>query len=144
MTATEFCTKHGIIANVTRTDSNPSMENSRQMDHWRVTLERYDVSESGGLIHPKLGSLTTTFSKGFGHKGKAPTAAEVMECLVMDASPFAHDSLVTLEDWCNDFGYDPDSRKAERIFNLCREGAVELRSFLGRQLFYEVTKEGLE
>ena len=49
------------------------------------------------------------------------------------------------EDWCSDFGYDADSRKAEKTFKVCEHQAKRLRSFLGdslyKQLLYDTERE---
>lgn len=37
----------------------------------------------------------------------------------------------TFEEWANEFGYDPDSRKAEVIYRACLEIALKLRNGLG-------------
>lgn len=49
-----------------------------------------------------------------------PTAYDVLACL----SPLYED---TLEDFCSSYGYDADSRTAERIFNACKEQDRNLR-----------------
>lgn len=52
-----------------------------------------------------------------------PDAADVVHCLLMDASGTDE----TFEDWAGNLGYDPDSRKAEGIFKACRDVAAALR-----------------
>lgn len=37
---------------------------------------------------------------------------------------------VTFEDWAQDFDYDPDSREAERVFNLCRDQWAKVLSIM--------------
>lgn len=49
-----------------------------------------------------------------------PTEYDILACL----SPLYED---TLEDFCSSFGYDPDSRTAEKIFNNCIEQDRKLR-----------------
>lgn len=58
-----------------------------------------------------------------------PTAEEVLECLLSDASGV--ECARSFEDWASDLGFDPDSRKAERIYKACERIAVKLRRFLG-------------
>lgn len=57
----------------TRVDHNPAMDDSANMDHWRCTLTRAGRR------------MALTFSKGFGHQGKPPSLAEVLECCALDA-----------------------------------------------------------
>lgn len=48
-----------------------------------------------------------------------PTLPDVMFSLVMDAQCVFDGQ--TFDDFCGDFGYDNDSRSAERIFQACRD-----------------------
>ena len=56
-----------------------------------------------------------------------PDVATVMSCLQSDA----HGGDNTFEDFCADFGYDPDSRKAHAIWVRCVNTRLELRNVLG-------------
>lgn len=48
-----------------------------------------------------------------------PILADVLHSLMLDGGPhFNHENF---EDWCGNFGYDSDSRKAEATYNICRE-----------------------
>jgi hypothetical protein len=82
--------------------------------HWAVTL--------------RMGrkQMTVPFSQGWAHT-KPPTAADVLDCLASDASG-ADESF---EDWAANYGYDTDSRKAERTYNAVRKQTARLRQFLG-------------
>jgi hypothetical protein len=42
---------------------------------------------------------------------------------------------IDFEEWAADLGYDPDSRKAEKLFKTCEKQAGRLRSFLGDDLY---------
>lgn len=55
-------------------------------------------------------------------KPQAPHAADVLYSLILDSSAVGQ----SFNDWCSDFGYDTDSRKAERIYHACQEGADKL------------------
>lgn len=110
----------------TRTDSNPYMENSDRMDHWRCTL-RY-----------KGRSMTVTFSKGEGHHGAEPTIDEVLECLVEDARSWERST--SFEEWAGEYGYNTDSRKAERTYRAVKREAEGLRRLLGTE--YDAILDG--
>jgi hypothetical protein len=56
-------------------------------------------------------------------KPVAPKLDDVLACLVRDA---IH-STQTFDDWCSDYGYDTDSRKALQIYMDCQEIAKKLR-----------------
>lgn len=59
----------------------------------------------------------------------APTALEVMYSLLLDASSADY----SFENFCGEFGYDEDSRKAEQIWRGCQEQARKLRELLGAE-----------
>jgi hypothetical protein len=77
------------------------------------------------------------------HMGPAlkggPQAADVLECLVSDASSI--EGSGTFESWAEDFGMDPDSRTAEQTWRQILEQAHRLRGFLGRDFDYVVKGE---
>ena len=56
-----------------------------------------------------------------------PTLADVLECVAMDASGADQ----TFEDWASGYGYDPDSRSAERTWKACVMQTAKLRRLLG-------------
>lgn len=72
-------------------------------------------------------TMTTPFYQGLAHV-HAPTAADVLECLLSDASVDGQ----SFEEWASDTGFDPDSRKAEKIYNACVSQTTKLKTLLGR------------
>jgi len=70
--------------------------------------------------------METPFKQGTAH-ADAPTAAEVLSCLLSDSQAIDQ----TFEEWCDNFGYDPDSRAAEATFLACRSTSHKLHNFLG-------------
>jgi len=60
---------------------------------------------------------------------KGPSSADVLASLVMDASGI--DNSTSFEAWATEYGYDPDSRKAEAIYKECLKLAPKVREFLG-------------
>jgi len=138
MTMAEFISSRKITMTAERVDANPNMD-SQDMDHWKVTLRRYVAyldRGNGGRSR----TLTTYFSMGYGHKGKAPTADKVLDCLASDAHGANSE---TFEDWCSNYGYDADSRKAEKTYKACERTRDQLRRFLDGDLdtiFYGVER----
>jgi len=63
---------------------------------------------------------------GIGCK-KGPDSAGVMSCLLLDASALD----MSFDSWCMEYGYDIDSRKAEKIYFECCESGARLQKFLG-------------
>ena len=54
-----------------------------------------------------------------------PTREGVLGCLLSDCT---EDSF---EDWCSNYGYDTDSRKAFATWEACRATMPKVRAFLG-------------
>lgn len=57
----------------------------------------------------------------------APTLTRYLECLQLDARSGEH---LLFEDFADEFGYDLDSRKAEKIWRACQQTRGELQKFL--------------
>ncbi len=81
---------------------------------WRVTL-RY-----------RRRRLTVPFYTGPAIE-REPSAADVLSCIISDARAGEQD----FEDFCSEFGYDNDSRKAERTWKSCASMAPKVRQLLG-------------
>lgn len=101
-------------------------ENTREgwgTDHdtWRVQIRRGQRA------------YTTDYSAGFGHRvdgqPKAPKLADVLACLLSDASTSAE----SFYDFCSNFGYDTDSRKAHATWKACRRTAAAMDRVLGAE-----------
>jgi len=90
-------------------------DRTRTWEHtaWKVTL-RYE-----GRI------MSTPFYSGIGNTD-APTAADVLECLLSDASSADMD----YDDWRGEFGYE-DEQTARRTYNAVVRQTAKLRSLLG-------------
>lgn len=122
-TIQSFVEEHKIRITVEWTDYNPNNPEWNSADHWKVIL--------------KIGrrQMTTYFSKGYGHHGAEPTAEEVLDCLAQDISGYLN--ARGFEDWCSEYGYDTDSRKAERIYNVIARQAKQLARFIGDEAAHD-------
>lgn len=136
----------GITFEAMPADSNPSMDDSVKMDHWSVKLTR-----------PDCPSMTLMYSMGIGHrrnphkpnacypgrirtihdqeqaakfKPVKPKLIDILYCLVVGGDCLEN----TFEEWCDNWGYDVDSRKAERTFKLCYLQTIQVRRLLGDDL----------
>lgn len=85
--------------------------------HWRVLLQR-----SGA-------ELVTHYSQGPALKDD-PEAEDVVWSLLSDTSDIEGTAF---EEWADNLGFDPDSRKAERIFKACEETLSRLLLLFTRQ-----------
>ena len=113
----EFINHNRIHARAEWTDDNPGMSDMPAgSSHWRVILTR-----SGKR-------MTVPFSQGPAIS-REPTAEDVLDCLASDAASF--ENAQSFEDWASEYGYDADSRKAERIYRAVEKQTVKLRAFMG-------------
>lgn len=107
-------------------DENKSAPDWKDANHFKVILRR-----SGKR-------MTLYFSQGYGISGE-PTAEGVLDCIASDSAGV--ENARSFEDWCGDYGYDTDSRKAERIFKVCEAQAQKLKNFLGDDLYKELLRD---
>jgi hypothetical protein len=131
--------------------------NSGEKTHtlnWRVSFTRADVSFAldyqQGIGHvPRYMEPRTLFDQEclgkpwetgkYGHslnvkRLPAPTAADVLSCVILDSEAIEQ----SFEDWASDFGYDTDSRKAERIYHECVAQARDAQRVLGASLIAQL------
>ena len=107
-------------------------------DEWRVTFQRVNSDNR----RPTGDSpLETRFYTGIGHRKPnqraydktprpvTPTAASVLYSLLADASADGE----SFSDWCTNYGYDTDSRKALAMYLECQETAAKLARLFNRE-----------
>lgn len=63
-----------------------------------------------------------------------PLASDVFSCIYSDSRDFWTDRPESFEEWAGNLGYDPDSRKAERIYKTCQQQAKRAREVFGALL----------
>jgi hypothetical protein len=109
---------------------------------WRLSVRRngrefHATDYSAGCAHApeykKAKALTAAvkaecetgilYGDRLGRPVPPPPVADVVHSLLMDASGTDD----RFEDWAANYGFDPDSRTAERMFNACRDTAAALR-----------------
>lgn len=72
--------------------------------------------------------LTVHFSQGYAINGR-PKAKDVLGCLSLDT--LGIENARDFSDWCAEYGYSDDSRKAERTYKTIQKQAAALRRLLG-------------
>jgi hypothetical protein len=105
--------------------SDVTSESFPDSDSWKVTLTRTD---SEGRRH----HLSTQFFTGYGLRERmpdGPSAEDVLESMLLDAS--GYENAQGFADWCSEYGYDSDSRKAEAVYRATGKQTEKLRKFLG-------------
>lgn len=116
-----------------RKDGDDSRENSHR---WSVTVNGQQFDYYTGCAHrtPRYGRSPRLYGQNFRRLWEAqewinrsrptkPSLDDVLYSLLIDAE--AHDQ--SFEDWCSNFGYDTDSRKALATYMACQETATKLR-----------------
>lgn len=90
----------------------------KKSDNWQETADKWLITIGGEAFDYYTGV-------GLRKHGKPnrPSLGDVLYALVMDASAQGED----FEDWCYNFGYDTDSRKALELYLACQNIAVKLR-----------------
>ena len=106
--------RRGISMVVMGADRNPNMPDSRNMNHYKCVFSR------------GRRRMTVYFSKGLGLHGQ-PTINEVWDTITEDAASIEGQDF---SEFCSNYGYDEDSRKAERTFKACQHSAARLANFL--------------
>lgn len=121
-TLREFIKANRITMRAEWADDNPHMTAARDMDHWKCTIVRRDDDGTRA-------QMTVYFSQGYGRNGKEPRVCDVLNCLASDASGV--ENARGFMDWACEYGYDIDSRAAERTYRTVQRQAQKLRRFMG-------------
>jgi hypothetical protein len=117
VTLREFLNRYPVKLSSRWVDSNPNMEDRDwAASHYRCLL-RHDGRQMS--VYFSMGSALC----------REPTLDDVLDCLASDAAGV--ESACSFEDWCGEYGYDTDSRKAEHTYKTCERQAVKLRRLLG-------------
>ena len=124
ITIEEFIEMHAVrMKECNKIHQSPYMTDFKG-DHWEIVLH---------MPGKGINEFVTYFSKGIGHKGKRPTVSEVLDCIASDASGYENSN--NFEDWATDYGYDPDSRRAETIYHNVKAVSLNLKNFLGKEAY---------
>lgn len=110
--------RYKITLTATRVDSRPD-----NLSEWGPDARHFRCR-----IRCDKRSFGLYFTQGSAHTAD-PTISDVLYCLACDAS--GYDNYGNFEDWCGEYGYDPDSRKAERIYRAVKKQAEQLRRTVG-------------
>lgn len=122
--AKEYLAKYGIEISIKATNSGkcPPFCDGKHIhgDEYRVTMKR--ALTGARLTFPFWNSQRDS------EQGKAPTAYAVLACAGSDLS-----CPEEFDEFCAEFGYDTDSRKAEKTFRLCAAFGRKLRAFFDNE-----------
>ena len=123
--AEAFLKKHGIKFKAVRTGYGPYFPDDKESrDIYRLELLR--ASFRRGEYAPTSKAQRASFRDT--KNGEAPTAYDLL-ARITKSDPG------TFEDFCGNFGYDTDSRRAERIYKgVCREWQKVQRFFTAEEI----------
>ena len=118
--AQAFLDKCELAITITYLDNkSPNWDqDSRNHNHYRVTLRRKE-GDKERFVFQFWDSIANS------EKGEKPTAYDVLSCISGETT--VYDSF---EDFCSEFGYDQDSRKAEQIWKGYEKSSRKLNDFL--------------
>jgi len=92
-------------------------------DEWHRTAHGYRVT-----VRYQWRSMTFDYWHGVAiSEAPEDRPADVVSSLLMDAQAGEE----SFEDFCGNFGYDVDSRKAERIYHACQRAGRKVRRVFG-------------
>lgn len=120
----------------------------RTMDKWMANFGRGELGESvefefftglGNRKQPAWGPGLPMFDNGPKPRARTllhekwtalakpqdPHAADVLQSLLMDSSAVGQ----SFESWCDELGYDTDSRKKLATYEACQQKADKMRRF---------------
>lgn len=104
--------------------------------HGRLSMHDWSILDPVGHAArmPYNASAEARIAEGLAKKQKiTPKLDDVLNSLLMDGSAYFDAS--TFESWCDEYGYDADSRKAEAIWKACDEiGRNLARAFTAQEL----------
>lgn len=86
------------------------------------------------------GVIAQEYSYGWGlskNRIEPPDLGDIIQCLVLDADAL---NYISFEDWAPAFGYDEDSRKAERLYLQCLAIGLQLKNGLGNKIYQQVVE----
>lgn len=92
-----------------------------KQDEWQRKANGYRVT-----LRYRGRQMSLDYWMGSAHTS-APDSASVISSLLLDSSALDQ----SFEDFCSEFGYDTDSRKAEATYRACKSSGEKLRKLLG-------------
>jgi len=94
--------------------------------------ERFDYYMGIWLVE-KLRPVVAGRARFYGGCRTQPKRPDPLEVLHSISRDYVSTVNVSFENWCSEFGYDTDSKKAEEIYNACRETGLRLLNLISVQ-----------
>ena len=141
-TIEQFISKHGIRFECHRVEKRP--DGLMDADYPKERHFRCRISKNNPVVkNLKFGPITERglhsfglyFSQGSAHT-EDPTLADVLDSLASDAS--GYENAPDFADWASEYGYDTDSRKAEKTFRTIKRHSEQLKRTIGAEAYEEL------
>lgn len=127
MNITEYVQQYGIRAEVIK--DRGAQVDDQGWEHHAYVLRLVNLAQ-GTVMEP------VPWMQGYGIETSPQDRPEqVLDALVSDVHSIRDSS--SFEDWAEGLGYDPDSRRAERIYRQIEDQAEALIRFLGGEDEFE-------
>lgn len=98
--------------------------------------EAYLARKKGRPIEQRIAKECGGFENRDFFQPNPPKFTDALDCVASECS--GYDNQPQFEDWAADYGYDPDSRKAERAFETIGKQCRDLERFLGPEAYNEL------
>jgi len=107
------------------------MQGSGHCPSYKAKLAPYDKQRA--IAHECETGKTGRYLESIGYMSSAkpiprPEPVDVIYSLITDSDALEYSGY---EDWCGNFGYDPDSRTGEATYRACLEIGLKLHAALG-------------
>jgi hypothetical protein len=103
----------------------------------RLNAQRFMSVEAAECIAKECETGRAWNGAWSGQMEITPDRLDVISSLVMDSRVLDYG---TFEEWAEDFGFDPDSRKAEATYRACMEIALKMRAGLGETMLERMSE----
>ena len=110
--AQEFMKRHNIKMRFTYRGISNRLDKKNYSDEFRVLIKREGYPSMSVLFNNSLHDTIKVIP---------PTPYDVLACLMTDS--YAVDSY---EDFCNTYGYEPDEKDTETVYNNCKKEAEDV------------------
>lgn len=118
--ALDWLSKHEIEIRLELSNTkSPLWQDDLKHNHYKVTLRKKNEPKKPRLTFDFWDSHYNTVN------GAHPSDYDILSCISSDAN-----CPEKFEDFCGEYGYNEDSRKAEQTFKACRTFADKLNRFL--------------
>lgn len=117
MNVSEWIKANGVTMTTRRLKGRTDGLMEDSASHWRCTLKNPGTEPL--VLEYSMGSAYTT----------APEIAQVLGCVIDDVQGL--ENTWTFDGWCGEYGYDLDSRKAEKIYQAVEKERQDLAMFAG-------------